>query len=89
MACNMINEIIFRESGNTIVGELASKLYFGYPEKMKSLSREVVSGKDSLLILKANYWVVDSGCVIRATQSTREGAMRYMGEDRVLLSKGE
>ena len=85
----MINEIIFRESGNTIIGELANIIYFNNKQKMKVLSREVLSGKDSLLIVKAKYWIVDSGCVIRATQSTREGAMRYMAEDRVLLSKGE
>jgi hypothetical protein len=85
----MNNEIIFSESGNTIVGNLANELYFKYKEKMEMLKREVVGGMDSLLILKAKFWMIDSDCRIIATQSTREGVLRYCNDQRVILSKGE
>jgi hypothetical protein len=85
----MNNEIIFSESGNTIVGNLANELYFKHKEKMEMLKREVVGGMDSLLILKAKFWVIDSDCRIIATQSTREGALLYCNDRRVILSKGD
>jgi hypothetical protein len=84
-----MSEIIFSESGNTIVGNLANELYFKYKEKMEMLKREVVGGMDSLLILKAKFWIIDSDCRVVATQSTREGALRYCNDQRVILSKGE
>jgi hypothetical protein len=84
-----MNEIIFSESGNTIAGNLANELYFKHKENIEMLKREVVGGMDSLLILKAKFWVIDSDCRIIATQSTREGALRYCNDQRVILSKGD
>lgn len=75
-----MNEIILRESGNTYVGELANKFSF---HKFSLPKVTKLSPDERFHVFEV---ITDTGEVIhRAAQSTRELALTYMADNRVLV----
>lgn len=74
----MDNYIILRESGNTYFGAVASR--FAYRLKLPKIFR--TSDNESHYVFEV---MPDDSVVLRAGQSTIEGAKQYMGPNRVIV----
>lgn len=74
----MDNYIIVRESGNTYFGALASK--FAYRLKLPNIFR--IGDNETHYVFEV---MPDNSVVLRAGQSTIEGATAFMGPNRVMV----
>ena len=70
-----MNRIILNKSGNTWIGFWT----LGIDEQLKKIS-------DALGSTENKYWVIEKDGTLRAAQTTWNGAMQYMTNDRILVS---
>lgn len=76
------NEICANPKGNLFIGTLANKFLYGNLNKI--LNAHISSAlKD--LSLYGQFLVLSDKGTLKAAQSTKEGALTYMTEDRILV----
>jgi len=77
----MMNQIILCERGNSYFGCVASKyVYTDYLQARLADIMRIPADSDN------KFWVLE-GAVVVAGQSTLKGALRYMTESRVLVTR--
>lgn len=82
----ILNEISVSPKGNLFIGALANKLVHG--EKNIRLNNLInIALKD--LTLYGRFLVIEEDLTLRAAQSSKENALKYMTEKTILITIGE
>ena len=76
------NEIYADPKGNLFIGALANKFLYGNLNKI--LNAHINSALRDLS-LYGQFLVLTENGTLKAAQSTKEGALSYMTEDRILV----